>query len=79
MVAAQLFFLKNVSQGSPIPLAWYLSNQILEARPCLNIHHTSSTESNPGPWEAVQSDLFWGGLFVKDELEEPKWLLFMPR
>ena len=59
MVTAELFFLKNVSHGLPVRLAWYLSNQILGAWPCLNIHCASSTEGTPGSWEAVQND-FWG-------------------
>ena len=37
-------FLKNISQGSPIQFAWYLSKQILGAWSCLNIHRVSSTE-----------------------------------
>ena len=53
-------FLKNISQGFPIGLAWYLSNQILGDWPCLNIHHASSTEGTPGSWEAVQND--FGGV-----------------
>ena len=58
MVAAQLF-LKNISQGSPVRLAWYLSNQILGTWPSLNIHRASSTDGTCGSWEAVQID-FWG-------------------
>ena len=52
-------FLKKISRDFPIRLAWYLSNPILGAWPCLNIHRTSSTEGTPGSWEAVQND-FWG-------------------
>ena len=52
-------FFKNISQGSPVQLAWYLSNPILGAWSCLNIHRASSTERTPGSWEAVQNDL-WG-------------------
>ena len=55
-------FLKRISQGLPIQLAWYLSNQILGAWPCLNIHRASSTEGTPRPWEAVQNDFL--GEFV---------------
>ena len=42
-----IIFLKNISLGSPVRLAWYLSNQILGAWPCLNSHRASSTEGTP--------------------------------
>ena len=62
MVAAKLLF-KKFSQGSPVPPARYLSNQILGTWPFLNIHRESRTEGTPDPWEAVQID-FWGLLFM---------------
>ena len=54
------YFFLNISQGSPIHFAWYLSNQILGAWSCLNIHRVSSTQGTPRPWEVVQND--FGGL-----------------
>ena len=42
-------FQKNISLGSPVRFAWYLSNQILGAWPCLNIHRASSMEGTPHP------------------------------
>ena len=50
------YFLKNISQGLPIQLAWYLSNQISGAWPCLNIHRVSSTEGIPRSLEVVRND-----------------------
>ena len=54
------FFKKKCPRGLPIQLAWYLSNRILGACPCLDSHRASSTEGTPRSLEVVQNE-FWGG------------------
>ena len=53
-------FLKKYLPRLPVQLAWYLSNQILGAWPCLNIHRVSSTEGIPRSLEVVRND--FGGV-----------------